>query len=95
MAAKLYLAGRYSACRRCHELAYQSQRENGFGRALLKAQRIRMRLGGSANMMVPFPPKPKGIRWSTYNRLWAKENAAAQHSIEGLRIWLDAMKRGR
>jgi hypothetical protein len=94
-AAKLYLGQRYFACRRCYDLAYQSQRENGYGRSLLKAQRIRMRLGGSANMTLPFPPKPKGMRWRTYNRLWAMGNAAAQHSIEGLRIWLDAMKRGR
>ena len=48
---KLYSAGRLFACRHCSRLAYASQQESTHERGLLKAQRIRMRLGGSANML--------------------------------------------
>lgn len=57
------------ACRYCHQLAYQSQREISHNRALLRAQNIRKKLGGSANMLKPFPPKPKGMHWHTYFRM--------------------------
>jgi hypothetical protein len=27
-------------------------------------------MGSSANLMEPFPARPKGMHWSTYLRLW-------------------------
>jgi hypothetical protein len=71
---KLYPSpgGGYFACRRCCRLSYTSQRQDGTNRALSKAQAIRKRLGGSAAMLQPSPPKPKGMRWKTYRRLRAK-----------------------
>lgn len=62
-------ASRSCACRHCHELVYLSQRERAGDRALKRAQNIRMRLGGSANLFAPFPGKPKWMRWATYQRL--------------------------
>ena len=53
--AVLYGPGRYFLCRHCYDLVYESQRDNATYRALHKAQAIRERLGGSANMMEPFP----------------------------------------
>ena len=67
--AKLYCVGRYYVCRHCGGLAYSSQREDAGDRALSRAQAIRKRLGGSADMFEPFPPKPKGMHWKTYIRL--------------------------
>ena len=56
--ALLYGPGRYFLCRHCYDLTYESQRENAMYRALHKAQAIRDRLGGSANMTEPFPERP-------------------------------------
>ncbi len=36
----------------------------------IRPQKIRKRLGGSANMMEPFPEKPKGMHHDTYMRLF-------------------------
>ncbi len=66
--AVLY-SGRIFACRHCYRLAYESQHEPPYGRALRKAQAIREKLGGSSNMGEHFPEKPKWMHWSTYNRL--------------------------
>jgi len=89
---KLYGAGRLFACRKCYGLAYASQQESLRYRGLGKAQKIRMRLGGSPNMMDEFPDKPKGMRWRTYNRLRADYDAAEARSIVGLTRFLDRLK---
>jgi hypothetical protein len=66
--AVLYGGGIF-ACRHCHQLAYQSQRGQRYQRALSRAQAIRRRLGGTASLFEPFPDKPKGMHWRTYERL--------------------------
>lgn len=65
--AKLYWSHVFH-CRRCLDLAYESQRESDWAAACSRAQRIKKRLGGSANMLEPFPEKPKGMHWKTYLR---------------------------
>lgn len=73
--AILYGGGIY-ACRRCHQLVYKSQREQSHDRALRRTQAIRMKLGGSANMLEPFPAKPTGMHWRTYQRLQLEAGGA-------------------
>jgi hypothetical protein len=72
------------ACRHCYRLAYASQQESAHDRGLLKAQGIRMRLGGTANMLDDFPEKPKGMHWRTYERLCRAHDAAQARYIIGL-----------
>jgi hypothetical protein len=88
-AAVLYGPGRYFLCRHCYDLRYESQREEKMRRALRRAQKIREGLGGSANMMEPFPEKPKGMHWKTYERLWWEHHEAEMEQLAGMREWLD------
>jgi hypothetical protein len=56
-------------CRKCHNLAYASQRQAVVSRSIRSAQKIREKLAGSINLFTPFPERPKGMHWQTYLRL--------------------------
>jgi hypothetical protein len=69
---KLYLPphqGPYFGCRHCYHLGYDSRNQDAKMRAILKAQRIRRRLGGSPSLYELFPEKPRGMWERTYRRL--------------------------
>jgi len=91
-AAKLYSAGKLFACRGCYRLAYASQHEALRHRGLGKAQKIRMRLGGSPSM-AGFPDKPKGMHWRTYDRLRRAHDAAEARSTLGLMEFVASLNR--
>jgi hypothetical protein len=79
--AKLYLRdAAIFACRRCYGLVYASQYEIPRHRAISRAQKIRMRLGGSANLAEPLPQKPRGMHRWTYYRLLARAVVAEERS---------------
>lgn len=90
---KLYGAGPHFACRKCYDLRYQSQRENRGDRALRVCQDIRERLGGSRSLAKPFPEKPKGMHWRTYNalRARAKEAEAVSWTVLAERLHIRAV----
>jgi hypothetical protein len=68
--AKVFLGGcAFFACRHWYGLAYESQLESVRLRGLGKARKIRMKIGGDANVLSDFPPKPKGMHRRTYGRL--------------------------
>jgi hypothetical protein len=73
--AILYGKGPF-ACRHCHRLAYPSQRQLAYWRAVSRARAIRQRLGGTANLCEPFPAKPKGMHWQTYGSLFREHETA-------------------
>jgi hypothetical protein len=67
---------KYFGCRYCYSLTYQSRREDAASRALTKAQKIRVRLGGDGSIGPLFPARPKGMRNWTYVRLKAEADEA-------------------
>ena len=91
--AILYGLGKYFLCRHCYYLSYQSQREDKKERALRRAQKISIRLGGSANMLEPFPERPKGMHHDTYMRLFWEHHEAEMKHLAGMREGLDKLER--
>ncbi len=80
---KLYGADRYFLCRHCHHLSHASQGEAPWDRALRRANRIRMKLGGDPGTANQFPDKPIGMWHRTYERL-REENSEAEHLADAL-----------
>jgi hypothetical protein len=64
--AKLHLSRRYFLCRHCNELAYASQYETTWQRALTRGNKLKHRLGIDVKIGDLFPDKPKGMWVSTY-----------------------------
>jgi hypothetical protein len=65
---KLYGASTHFLCRHCYWLAYASQREDRYDRALRRANKIRRRFGEESGT-ASFPARPKGMHRQTYDRL--------------------------
>lgn len=71
-----YFASRYSWGRRA---AYASQFLDPIGRAWRTKARVKTTLLGDADPDEwDLPPKPKGMRWATYERWVAKYDAAQE-----------------
>ncbi len=90
-AVKLYGAGRYFLCRSCYGLSYGSQRDRAIDRALRKANKVRMRLGGEPGVASSFPDKPKGMHWRTYGRLVQEVADAEAVADEHLALVLERL----
>lgn len=70
--------GRIYACRRCHGLAYMSQRQSRSDRASARAERILEKLGWEDLLTIfdPVTERPKGMHHRTFNRLAEQYEAA-------------------
>lgn len=86
-AVRLYQVAGTLRCRNCHRLVYASQRAMAGDRAITDAQAIRLRMGGSASLLVPFPEKPSRMRWRTYLALKAKADEADDRSFAHVAAW--------
>jgi hypothetical protein len=82
-AAILYGRGAF-ACRRCMRLAYRSQREGDWTRAVRRADKIRTRLGWGPGIAFGPGSKPKGMHWKTFLRLTGEYELAASLALQGL-----------
>lgn len=91
--AMLHCAGELFACRRCYGLAYASQHEGLRHRGLVKAQKIRMRLGGSLDILEEFPDRPRGMHRRTYKRLRDAHDLAAARPMAALTHFVDRLQR--
>jgi hypothetical protein len=77
----LLYGGRMYACRRCQQLAYRCQREVDYDRANRRTDTLRERLGWSAGMLSGSGIKPKGMHWSTFQRLCAEHDASVNRAL--------------
>jgi hypothetical protein len=66
---KMHLSNRYFLCRHCAKLAYASQFEASWQRALRRANKLKRRLGIDGGIAEPLPDKPKGMWLRTYGCL--------------------------
>ncbi|HET8998839.1 MAG TPA: hypothetical protein VFP86_04270 [bacterium] len=88
----LYDAGDGFFCRQCGNLAYQMENETRTGRKILKAKRLRVRLGGTGSLLEEFPGKPPDMSERTYERLRARSERADQAACSALHEKLDASR---
>lgn len=81
--AVLY-GGSIFACRHCHNLAFECQRETDDDRALRRADTIRRRLGWQPGIANLPGGRPKGMHYRTYLRLLNEYNTFANASWVGM-----------
>jgi hypothetical protein len=80
------------ASRQAYRLAYRSQREAPYDRALRRAFKLRGRLRADGGIG-DYVPKPKWMRWPTYDRkleeIFAAEGVVDAH----LSVFVDKLNR--
>ncbi len=76
-------SGRF-ACRHCQALAYASQRETGYVRALGKMERIRDKLDWGPGIISCDRRKPTGMHWRTFARLAAEHDRLVRRYVTGM-----------
>lgn len=81
--AVLY-GGKVYACRHCHQLAYKTQRERSHDRAGSKADKLRNRLKWEPGILNGNGIKPKGMHWTTFERLQTRHDALVNQTLVGV-----------
>jgi len=80
--AVLYAAAGFR-CRRCLALPYRSQRQRQRGRALLRANKIRGRMGWPPGLFAPDGQRPKGMHERTFARRRETLDQLAAEYLQG------------
>lgn len=83
--------GKSFTCRHCHQLAYASQRENRFYRALRRARKIQDRLGWNGPCGWE---KPKGMHRRTFERLEQEHGQYDRRCIQAMAERLNLLPSG-
>jgi hypothetical protein len=95
---KLYLplGGSRFLSRQAYRLGYASQRESRRERLMRRARKLHRALGGDGLALGhTAPPKPKGMRWRTYERKIAAWRAADKQALGTLSQAAVALHLGR
>jgi hypothetical protein len=80
-------------CRRCWGIGYRSQRESGWSRTIGRMHKLRVRLGGSASLLEPFPLRPRYTRHRTYQTLQARYMSLSRQNTADLQGFVSRLKR--
>jgi hypothetical protein len=91
--AVLYAPGRFFACRQCLGLVYATQKEGVGDRVSTRADKIRKRLSWEAGILNGCGNKPKGMHWTTYQRLKHQHDALVQISLHDIGQKLDFLQK--
>ena len=84
-AAILYFHPHGLLCRKCADLSYESQYEDGLSRQLRRANKLRRRLGGRPGWANPIPEKPRYMHWTSYDRIYREISDMEVDAVYGLR----------
>ena len=83
--------GAVFACRHCYKPAYPCQRETAPDRVARRANRIRRRLGWEEGIFNLPSSKPKGMHWSTFDKLYYWHNVCSKTSLDAMKEKLGLM----
>jgi hypothetical protein len=86
---RVLYGGERFRCRECQSLTYRSQQEDPISRATTQAHQLRARLGQEGSLDEPFPQMPKGMHWTTYARLEARDEDFRHRWSIGAMQWLE------
>ena len=78
-------------CRHCRMPTYPIQMIAPIGRGLARTQKIRVMLGGSVDMTLPFPNRPKGMHQFTYMKLATQAMHAESQFNGDVSDWVDTV----
>ncbi|MGS4916308.1 hypothetical protein [Mameliella alba] len=80
-------------CRLCMGGRYASEHKSVQDRRIQKATKIRKKVGQtSGGLTAPFPIKPKGMHWRTYDQLRAEAQEIEKRVWAAEMAWLDRLK---
>jgi len=65
----LYTIGKEFACRKCHDLTYDSCNQSELDRIITKYNKAKAKIGGGPGIVAPVPDRPKGMHHKTYERI--------------------------
>ncbi|MEI6269281.1 MAG: hypothetical protein WCP01_10405 [Methylococcaceae bacterium] len=88
----LYISGGQCACRKCFNLAYQSERDTWQNQQYRKADNIRDRLGWAAGIANGDGVKPKGMHWKTFYKIKSEYDYRLQRIFVSTAEWCDKIR---
>jgi len=89
----IYVSNGQCGCRKCFNLAYQSERDTWQGQQYRKANAIREQLGWKVGIAHADGEKPKGMHWKTFYKLKAEHDFRVQLIFGHTMAWCAKVQR--